>query len=173
MIHTLLGRIHAHCTHIFYINEFFSLLACLYNVIWSEVHRQIILQKLIWWLIERETVIVNGKCCNEVRKKQSIKYTRTLWQEMWQSRRYTNATHTHTHGERWLLMPNSQSADFDSWFRIWYGRDRAGERKRRADTGSASKFSINSFSILITCIYCVGLCCRSRHARHTVQFLPL
>lgn len=95
MIHTLLGRIHAHCTHIFYINEFFSLLACLYNVIWSEVHRQIILQKLIWWLIERETVIVNGKCCNEVKKTEYQIHAHTLARDVTESQIHKCDAHTH------------------------------------------------------------------------------
>lgn len=35
-----------------------------------ELHRQIVLSKLIWWMAA--TVIVNGKCCIEIKGNSPI-----------------------------------------------------------------------------------------------------
>lgn len=144
----------------------------------SEVHRQIILQKLIWWLcyIERErettttttTVIVNGKWCNEIIKK-NIKYTvhthtDTRWQEMWLSRwdapiQINLHTYTRTHCR--LFLPNSQSADFDISNFICREKGTESQRAKRA----REKILINSFPLDYVCVSWILCHTRSRHHR--------
>lgn len=58
---------------------------------------------------ERETVIVNGKWCNEIReekeKKKNYKNSRTHWRDMWLRHRHTNTyTHTRRHTHTFIVV---------------------------------------------------------------------
>lgn len=67
---------------------------------------------------ESETVIVNGKWCNEIKEEKKIyQNSRTHWREMLLRHRHTNAytlyASMHAYINRRSVMPNSLSADFD------------------------------------------------------------
>lgn len=55
MIHTLVGHMHIAQAHTYFMNIIILFFCCCLLIIHTnEVRRQIILQKLIWWLIQRD-----------------------------------------------------------------------------------------------------------------------